>query len=96
MKKTIKRITALALTVTLGIFSLTACGKKEKKAETADIVIGTANGSLCLAPLHVAIDNGYFEEEFEKAGVTWKVEEIDMTFDRPFMYLMFEIYFTMP
>ena len=53
MKKTIKRITALALTVTLGIFSLTACGKKEKKAETADIVIGTANGSLCLAPLHV-------------------------------------------
>ena len=78
MKKTIKRITALALTVTLGIFSLTACGKKEKKAETADIVIGTANGSLCLAPLHVAIDNGYFEEEFEKAGVTWKVEEIDM------------------
>ena len=78
MKKTIKRITALALTVTLGIFSLTACGKKEKKAETADIIIGTANGSLCLAPLHVAIDNGYFEEEFEKAGVTWKVEEIDM------------------
>ena len=78
MKKTIKRITALALTVTLGIFSLTACEKKEKKAETADIVIGTANGSLCLAPLHVAIDNGYFEEEFEKAGVTWKVEEIDM------------------
>lgn len=46
--------------------------------ENADIVIGTANGSLCLAPLHIAIDNGYFEEEFKEAGVTWKVEEIDM------------------
>ncbi|HBZ52220.1 MAG TPA: ABC transporter substrate-binding protein [Eubacterium sp.] len=61
----------------LAIASLTGCVKKEK-AKDVDIVIGTANGSLCLAPLHVAIDNGYFEEEFSKEGITWRVEEIDM------------------
>lgn len=43
-----------------------------------EVVIGTANGSLCLAPLHIAIDNGYFEEEFAKEGIAWRTEEIDM------------------
>lgn len=80
MKRIIKKMLSVGLVGILGILSLTACGKKEDnegKGRT-DIVIGTANGSLCLAPLHIAIDNGYFEEEFKKAGVTWKVEEIDM------------------
>lgn len=52
---------------------------KEAPANSGkEIVIGTANGSLCLAPLHIAIDNGYFEEEFSKAGIKWRTEEIDM------------------
>lgn len=78
MRKILKKVSALGLVTVLGVLSLTACGKTETKTSEVDIVIGTANGSLCLAPLHVAIDNGYFEEEFEKAGITWKVEEIDM------------------
>lgn len=81
--RTVYQIAVLGLFGVLGILSLTACGKTERGSSKSngsdvDIVIGTANGSLCLAPLHVAIDNGYFEEEFEKAGVTWRIEEIDM------------------
>jgi NitT/TauT family transport system substrate-binding protein len=81
MNKTVRKIVALIL---VGVFSLTGCGggaaeeSSTEDGKTAEVVIGTANGSLCLAPLHIAIDNGYFEEEFEKAGVAWRVEEIDM------------------
>lgn len=81
MKKIIKRIISIGLIGVISVFLLTGCGQNtdsSKKIGEVDIVIGTANGSLCLAPLHVAIDNGYFEEEFEKAGITWRVEEIDM------------------
>lgn len=78
IKKIIVEIIAGAL-----VFScLTGCGSKKEevdKDKDVDIVIGTANGSLCLVPLHIAIDNGYFEEEFADAGVTWRVEEIDMS-----------------
>ena len=82
MKK--NKLTSLLLTATLAFSALTACSTGNANADTAksngdvDIVIGTANGSLCLAPLHIAIDNGYFEEEFKAAGVTWRVEEIDL------------------
>lgn len=80
MKINAKKIAALILIGSALMTSVTACSKKEEKKDDGDvdIVIGTANGSLCLAPLHIAIDNGYFEEEFKKAGVTWRVEEIDM------------------
>lgn len=83
MKRKIIRKTLSGMLISILAFScLTGCGtksvKEEGTVETVDIVIGTANGSLCLAPLHIAIDNGYFEEEFAAAGVTWKVEEIDM------------------
>lgn len=40
--------------------------------------IGTASGSLCIAPLHVAEDLGYFEEEFNDAGVSYELVEIDL------------------
>ena len=89
MKKTFVKALSAMLVAALSISVLTACsGKRETASGTTaaggqssgdvDIVIGTANGSLCLAPLHIAIDNGYFEEEFSKAGVTWRVEEIDL------------------
>lgn len=75
-----RRLSCLLLAGCMVLGSFTACGKKEEKtaSDRPDIIIGTANGSLCLAPLHVAIDNGYFEEEFKAAGISWRVEEIDM------------------
>lgn len=76
MRKILKRIAAIGLIGVLVILTMAACGKEEDNNNEVDIVIGTANGSLCLAPLHIAIDNGYFEEEFEKAGITWRIEEI--------------------
>ncbi|MBP5492198.1 MAG: ABC transporter substrate-binding protein [Clostridiales bacterium] len=86
MKKLTKRVLSAMMVAALGITGLTSCSKKSEGSSVAggqssgdvDIVIGTANGSLCLAPLHIAIDNGYFEEEFKAAGVTWRVEEIDL------------------
>jgi NitT/TauT family transport system substrate-binding protein len=84
MKKLWKKLMLLGLIGVLGMFGLTACGSEEDsgasaEADDVDIVIGTVNGSVCLVPLHIAIDNGYFEEEFEKAGVTWRTEEIDLS-----------------
>lgn len=81
MKKILKRITAVitSLVFVLTSFLLTACSSNSASNSDVDIVIGTANGSLCLAALHIAIDNGYFEEEFANAGITWRVEEIDMS-----------------
>ena len=88
MKRTFRKLLSVMLVAAVGITSMTACSKKKKSEGTTaaggqssgdvDIIIGTANGSLCLAPLHIAIDNGYFEEEFKNAGVTWRVEEIDL------------------
>ena len=85
MKKLPERlaVSAMLLTLSLGLAACGSAGGTGADAGAADnarpdIIIGTANGSLCLAPLHVAIDNGYFEEEFKNAGVTWAVEEIDM------------------
>jgi len=75
-----KKIVCLIMVTVFSVANMLGCGNNEESSsdKREDVVIGTANGSLCLAPLHVAIDNGYFEEEFKEAGVTWKVEEIDM------------------
>ena len=85
MKNAMKRVILMMAAAVLCMMCLSACGNKdgEKGGESSDssrpdIIIGTANGSLCLAPLHIAIDNGYFEEEFKNAGVTWRVEEINL------------------
>ena len=87
MKKSFVRKVSVMLIAALSIASFASCSSKNSAGSESsgnsssgkpDITIGTANGSLCLAPLHIAIDNGYFEEEFKAAGVTWKVEEIDL------------------
>lgn len=39
--------------------------------------IGTASGSLCVAPLHIAEDLGYFDEEFDAIGVDYELVEVD-------------------
>lgn len=74
-----KRVKVIVLMLVLVLTSFVGCKQPDSSGDNdVDIVIGTANGSLCLAPLHIAIDNGYFEEEFKAAGVTWRTEEIDM------------------
>lgn len=83
MIRTKFKIASLFLAASIGLSLFSGCSAGDKKdvignSGDVDIVIGTANGSLCLAPLHIAIDNGYFEEEFAAAGVTWRVEEVDL------------------
>ena len=58
------------------LVNLISCGGK--KNDDFTFKIGTANSSLCPAPLHVAIDLGLFEEEFSKAGLKYQVVEIDL------------------
>lgn len=58
------------------LLSLISCGGKKNADFT--FKIGTANSSLCPAPLHVAIDLGLFEEEFSKAGLKYEAIEIDL------------------
>jgi NitT/TauT family transport system substrate-binding protein len=83
----IKKIAALVLSVLLCVGLLSACGNSSKEtsengtksSSDAVVKIGYAKGSLCLAPLHIAAANGYFEEEFKEAGIEWKLEEVDLT-----------------
>lgn len=52
----------------------TSCSKKNKRA---DVIITYSRGSLCLSPIHIASINGYFKEEFDKAGYTYDFVEVD-------------------
>ena len=71
----------LGLTVTFALL-FTGCSSNQDSEKSAEeeyvFKIGTANGSLCLAPLHIAADNGYFEEEFKNAGIPYELVEIDI------------------
>ncbi len=80
MRRKSRKILAALLAGAMSILSLTACGKNNSEQSSDEYVlkIGTANGSLCLAPLHVAEDLGYFKEEFEAAGLKYELVEIDM------------------
>lgn len=40
--------------------------------------IGTDTSSLCLAPLHIAEDLGFFDEEFEAAGLEYELVAINI------------------
>lgn len=76
--RNVKKLAAYILVLTLlSTLLLTGCGKKKDDREYV-FKIGTANGSLCLAPLHIAVDNGYFEEEFKAAGIKYELVEIDI------------------
>ena len=71
------RTLALAALASIALLFLTSCGGEKKNADFT-FKIGTANSSLCPAPLHVAIDLGLFEEEFSKAGLKYEAIEIDL------------------
>ena len=54
----------------------------EETTTTSDddyvLKIGTDTSSLCLAPLHIAEDLGYFDEEFEAAGLEYEMVAINI------------------
>ena len=75
MKKSAFTKFASAVVLSASLASLISCKKEDKEFA---FKVGTANSSLCPAPLHVAIDLGIFEEEFSKAGLKYDVVEIDM------------------
>ena len=59
--KLYKRILAVACTVILTVCSLTACGKS--KSELTTVRLNEVAHSIFYAPMYVAIEEGYFEEE---------------------------------
>lgn len=67
-----------ALAGVISITALTACGGKKSTDGEEVFKIGTSNGSICAAPLHLAEDLGYFKEEFEAAGIQYELVEIDV------------------
>lgn len=72
-----KLVSFILVSTLLSTLLLTGCGNKKDNGEYV-FKIGTANGSLCLAPLHIAADNGYFEEEFKAAGINYELVDIDI------------------
>lgn len=74
--KNVKKSLALLLTSVIAASAFTGCGANSSKDEV--FKVATANGSLCLAGLHMAEDKGYFEEEFSKAGIKYELVEIDV------------------
>ncbi|MCR4996538.1 MAG: ABC transporter substrate-binding protein [Butyrivibrio sp.] len=71
MKKVIASVLALTMTAAL----LVGCGAKSEKSEGGELTVKILNNkeSLCLAPVHIAIINGYFDEEFEAIGQKYEV-----------------------
>lgn len=63
---------------TAGSDDITAAKSTKTDSDKAAVKIGFAKGSLCVAPIHLAYLNGYFEEEFAAADITWSYEEVDL------------------
>lgn len=66
-----KQILAAILAVVVFATLFSACGKKGGTKETVKIL--NNHESLCLAPVHIAIANGYFDEEFQKIGQKYEL-----------------------
>lgn len=58
-----KKIKIIALMM-IAVFLLTGCAEKPAATKTEDFVLKVGySGSLCEAPLHMAVEKGFFEEE---------------------------------
>lgn len=77
-----KKIVSVFMIITLILLSLGGCGKNSKseaetetgaKEEKLTVKILSNKESLCLAPVHIAIINGYFDEEFKAIGQEYKI-----------------------
>ncbi|WP_455716417.1 ABC transporter substrate-binding protein [Anaerosporobacter sp.] len=81
MKQVIKKICLLIAVVTV-CYMVTGCGKDKdasKSSGTSVVKILRNKESLCLAPLHIAIINGYFDEEFDKAGLKYELVDSNIS-----------------
>lgn len=68
-----KKLNYILIAGLIGLsLGFTSCGKKQKTT-----VIGYRTGSLCAIPMHIAVLNGLFEQEFEAIGQ--KVETLHQT-----------------
>ena len=76
--KTKTRIISLLMVLLLSVGLITGCGQKEEN-ETSDktsyqtVKILNNKESLCLAPVHIAIINGYFDEEFAAINQEYEI-----------------------
>lgn len=73
-----KKIVAVILVATMVLGLLTGCGKGSGDTSSGSlsyekVKILNNKESLCLAPVHIAIINGYFEEEFKAIGQEYDV-----------------------
>ena len=58
-----KRILAFALITTLAVLALFGCAPKEEETGNTKVVLNEVAHSIFYAPMYVAIEEGYFEEE---------------------------------
>ena len=65
VKKTVLKIAALVLASSVAV---TSCSKNEKADSKKVVRINFQTGTLCAAPVHVAMKMGLFDEELEKIG----------------------------
>ena len=65
VKKTVLKIAALVLASSVAV---TSCSKNEKADAKKVVRINFQTGTLCAAPVHVAMKMGLFDEELEKIG----------------------------
>ena len=77
MKKT-KKIVSVILMAVLAFSLVTGCGKGSKDTSSSSasyekVKILNNKESLCLAPVHIAIINGYFDEEFKAIGQEYDI-----------------------
>ncbi len=71
-----RKVMAVLLAATMGLTMIAGCNKKQEQQATGDyfkVKILNNKESLCLAPVHIAIINGYFDEEFEAIGQEYEI-----------------------
>ena len=59
----LKRVWALCLVMTILLGAITGCGSKDSQAGSREVVLNEVAHSIFYAPMYVAIEEGYFEEE---------------------------------
>lgn len=59
----LKRVGAACLVMAVLLGALTGCGSKNGQADSKEIVLNEVAHSIFYAPMYVAIEEGYFEEE---------------------------------
>lgn len=71
-----RKVMAVLLAATMGLTMIAGCNKKQEQQAAGDyfkVKILNNKESLCLAPVHIAIINGYFDEEFAAIGQDYEI-----------------------